>query len=165
MIRPGVSIGKLRLGMPEAAARKAYPYPFAKREARPFGRQYVRMSFGLSPYSAVLYGPKGRTRVVSVYTLSARERTPEGVGIGTTEARMREVYGARLQCDPPHEYVRDGVTLYNRSRPCSLQGRRAETSFGLVMDPGQPGSGTVLRWEPEKAVVTGVSVRTLPQPR
>jgi hypothetical protein len=123
------------------------------------------MSFGLSPYSAVLYGPKGRTRVVSIYTQSARERTPEGLGIGTTEAKLRAVYGNRLRCDQPFAYDRDGVTLFNRGRPCYLQGRGADTSFALEMDPDQPGSGMVLQYDPEKAVVTGVGVRTLPQPK
>lgn len=123
------------------------------------------MTFGLAPYSAVLYGPKGRARVVRIDTLSSRERTPEGVGIGSTESRLRALYGDRLVCEPPHAYDRDGVTLYDRGRPCYLQGRGADTAFGLYMDPDQPGSGTVLQWDPDKAVVTGISVRTLPQPQ
>lgn len=167
LIRPGVSIGKLRLGMLEADVRKAYAYPYAERETRPFGRERVELSFGLSGYTAVLYGPVGRARVVRISTLSAAEKTAENVRVGWTEARVRAVYGGRMTCDGPfrEEYYKD-IVVYASVRPCYLRARDVETVFGMQMIVQRRGIAQFVRkWEPKKARVYIVTVQTVPQPR
>lgn len=167
LIRPGAAIGKLRLGMTEAEARKAYAYPYVEREARPFGRERVEISFGLSGYSAVLYGLRGRTRIVQVSTLSARERTPAGTGVGTTEPRLLAVHGKQLACDAPHYYDYEGVTYVGTVRSCRLRARGVETIFvnEMVTGPRPNISYPVHRWESDKARVVRVVVQVVPQPR
>jgi hypothetical protein len=44
-----------------------------------------------------LRGPRGAVRVSLIGTISRRQRTPEGLGIGSAERRLREAYPA-LRC-------------------------------------------------------------------
>lgn len=167
LIRPGAAIGKLRLGMTEAEARRAYPFPYVQREARPFGRERVKISFGLSGYTAVLHGMRGRARVIRVTTLSARERTPEGAGVGMSEPRLLALYGKRLTCDRPHEYEYDGVRYVGSVRSCYLRARDIETVFAneMIVGPRRNISYPIHEWESERARVVQVAVQTVPQPR
>lgn len=57
-------------------------------------------------------------------------RTFAGAGIGTTEAALKQIYGARLDVQP-HKYVEGGHTITLRSG-AGTEGLRFETDKGAV---------------------------------
>jgi hypothetical protein len=128
VIRPGVGIAKLRLGMTEAQVRRAMGKPrFVVRRQTSFGLRSVEYQYGFAAYTVRLAGPRGRLRAVRVGTTLLRERTPAGVGVGSAERKLRQMYRA-LRCQPlrteRHGSVQLVVTI---QRECTLfapSGRR-----------------------------------------
>jgi hypothetical protein len=95
VIRPGVGIGKVRLGMSQAAVRRAWGAPQAVTRT---GRR-VELQYDFAAYVVTLAGSRGRERVVSVATTLAKERTRGGIGVGSLESRLRRVYRGDLRCE------------------------------------------------------------------
>jgi hypothetical protein len=90
LIRPGVGIGKIRLGMTEAQVRRALGRPFASRSKREgFGRLRVELQFEDGYTFVTLAGRQGALRVVGVSTLKESEQTPQGVRVGTRDDASR----------------------------------------------------------------------------
>jgi hypothetical protein len=85
VIRPGVGIGKVRLGMSEAQVRKALGRPsyVAKREQRGFGSQYLELGWDFAAWTVGFEGRAGQLRVVNVATSLASQRARK-VGPGAT---------------------------------------------------------------------------------
>jgi hypothetical protein len=135
VIRPGVGIGKVRLGMSLADVRAAWGAPQAVTRT---GRR-VELQYDFAAYVVTLAGPRGRQRVVSIATTLAKERTRGGVGVGTPEPRLRRVFRGELRCDalelmtmPRYPYP---VLAANR-RECTLGNPRApHTTFVSKMRP------------------------------
>lgn len=93
LIRPGVGIGKVRLGMTQAQVRRALGQRLAivnVRERR-FGLVYLEIGYDYSAYTVGFFGAPGRLRVVSVATSLRRERTRDGLGPGTSLRALRRV--------------------------------------------------------------------------
>ena len=92
-IRPGVGIGPIRLGMTEQQVRRALGRPNTVQRARA-GRIYVvSLNFYMrGDYRVTLRGPRGAVRVILVGTVSEDEKTPEGIGIGSSEKDLRGAY-------------------------------------------------------------------------
>jgi hypothetical protein len=93
LIRPGVGIGKVRLGMTQAQVRRALGQRLAivnVRERR-FGLLYLEVAYDYSAYTVGFFGAPGRLRVVSVATSLRRERTRAGLGPGTFLRALRRV--------------------------------------------------------------------------
>ena len=61
---------------------------------------------------------------------TSRLHTFSGAAIGSSEAELRRIYGARLDVQP-HKYVSDGHTMTWRS-PDGAYGLRFETARGRV---------------------------------
>lgn len=101
LIRPGVGIGEVRLGMTLAQVKAALGrHDNGWSERRGFGRRYLELVWDRGPgdFTAVgLLGRPGSLRVVTVGTTRRSERTPAGVGPGTTIVRLRRVY-PRARC-------------------------------------------------------------------
>jgi hypothetical protein len=97
VIRPGVGIGKVRLGMPLARVRLALGPPTAvgRRTKLGFGSEYVEYHWGWSRWRVGVLGRRGGRRVVMVATGLRRERTRSGVGVGSSERTVRRRLGAR----------------------------------------------------------------------
>lgn len=97
-IRPGVGIGPIRLGMTEQQVRRALGRPDNVQRARA-GRIYVvSLNFYLrGDYRVTLRGPRGAVRVSLVGTVSRDEKTPNGLGIGSSERDLRRAYPT-LRC-------------------------------------------------------------------
>jgi hypothetical protein len=135
LIRPGVGIGKVRLGMSLAQVRGAWGPPQAVM--RTGGRTELQYDF--ASYVVTLRGPRGRQRVVSVATTLAKERTAQGMGVGSPELRLRRVFRGQLRCDalelmymPRYPYP---VLAANR-RECTLGDPRGRhTTFVTQMRP------------------------------
>jgi hypothetical protein len=127
-IAPGRSIGKVRLGMTEAQVRGVMGRPqFVVRRAGAFGLRSLEYQYGLADYTVRLSGRAGRLRVVRVGTTLVRERTPNGLGPGSTERAVRRAYPG-LRCQPLETQRFGSVTLLTTiQRECTLfapSGRR-----------------------------------------
>ena len=130
-IVPGKSIGPLRLGMSGAAATRTLGRRFGepdvgKRERRGTANAYVELEYPafFSSYSVGLRGRPGNRRVVRITVMIAGNKTPDGVGVGTTEERLRRAYRGRLRC----RYLRDRWQI----RECRLgQPNERHTLFEL----------------------------------
>ena len=128
VIRPALGIGKLRLGMSEAQVRRAMGRPrFVVTRRGAFGLRSVEYQYGYAEYTVRLSGRTGRMRAVRVGTTLLRERTPQGVGVGSLERSVLRTYRA-IRCQPLRT-VRSGSISYVTTiqRECTLlapSGRR-----------------------------------------
>jgi hypothetical protein len=135
VIRPGLGIGKVRLGMSLADVRRVWGSPQAVTGTQ----RKLELQYDFAAYVVTLAGQRGRKRVVSVGTTLARERTREGIGVGSPEARLRRVFRGELQCDALELMVMRGyanpVLAANR-RECTLGSPRGpHTTFVSKMRP------------------------------
>ena len=142
-IRPGVGIGKLRLGMTEAQVRRALGKPRAVvQRGGSFGLRRIEYEYGFAEYVVRLAGRSGRLRVVAVGTTLRRERTAKGIGPGSRERDAVRAYPAvrcaRLQL----AHAPGGRTtpyVVTTRRACTLfaaNGRR--TTFASSPPRGSP---------------------------
>jgi hypothetical protein len=118
-IRLGEGIGPINLGMTGQQVRRRLGRPRTVIERRVVLRQpYVELEYGYGAYSVGLLGRKGKRRVVLIGTGLVRHKTPEGVGVGTTESqffrRMRGRGVRQRPCSPQtpqtHWLLRRGQT-------------------------------------------------------
>jgi hypothetical protein len=93
LVRPARGIGKLSLGMTTAQVRRVLGRPmYVRRIPRGFGRTLIEMSYWLDGWTVRLANRRGVLRVVYIDTTLARERTRQGLGVGSTERQLRRVY-------------------------------------------------------------------------
>lgn len=114
-IRPGVGIGPINLGMTGEQVRRALGTPRIVARRRVIGGlPYTELEWGLGRWNVGLLGRPGNRRVVLVGTSLARHRTPEGIGIGSTDNQVwRALRGMRDRVCPtgtPHWYLPRGRT-------------------------------------------------------
>jgi hypothetical protein len=126
-VRPGVGIGKVRLGMTQTQVRAALGKPsyIVKRERRGFGTQYIEFGWNQAAWTVAFHGRPGRLRSVKVATTLPNHRARR-VGTGSI---VRAVVNAF-----PAARCRD-KWLSHRARntivPSSFQGR-----WLIVGEPG-----------------------------
>lgn len=93
LVRPGVGIGKLRLGMTLAQSRRALGQPLLLEQATRVSQGTLRLSRYESDnglWQLALLGARGNEKLVSIGTTSRRERLPSGLGIGTIVSTIPE---------------------------------------------------------------------------
>jgi hypothetical protein len=98
LIRPGVGIGEIRVGMTFAQVRRALGRPETVMRQRPygFGGRYAEYAWNGTDWIVAVAGRGDRARVVSVATGLRGERTRiRRVGVGSTEEAVRRGLGAR----------------------------------------------------------------------
>jgi hypothetical protein len=139
-IRLGVSIGPVRLGMTEQQVRRSLGRPDSVRRARA-GRIYiVSLNYYLrGEYRVTLRGPRGAIRVSLIGTISRRQRTPEGLGIGSSERKLREAYPT-LRCKDVR--ARSGGVIRRECRVGALT--RRHTVFVIGRGANAPVAGEIL---------------------
>lgn len=100
VIRPGVSIGKIRLGMtiPEATRVLGRARIVGRRETRGFGIRYVEFQWNYASWRIGFRGRAGEERAVRIGTTLRSERTPAGIGVGSNTKDMVRRYGGRISC-------------------------------------------------------------------
>ena len=121
LIVPGQQIGKVRIGMSLAQVRRALGRPTGvnKRTRTAFGGTYVEYDWGYGRWTVGLSGRARSLRVSLVATTVRRERTREGVGVGSLLSRVKAVYRrAGLRCPPPRDFdfTDPACRLVSRSR-------------------------------------------------
>ena len=127
LIRPGVGIGKVRLGMTLAQVRAAWGRPQAQTiEILPRGGREIELQYDFAAYTVVLTGRPGRETVDSIATTLTKERTRQGLGVGTPERRLQRLLRGELRCDrldvvtqPRSPYP----LLFRNRRECTLGAR------------------------------------------
>lgn len=161
LIRPGVGIAKLRLGMTSAQVRAAMGRPLAVLPRQgSFGREAVEWQYGYGTYTVRLEGRRNALRVVAMATTARSERTRQGFGVGTLESRLERAYGARLRC----ERLRTGragegrsvfIVVLDATRDCvTTHESGSRTVFVTWVKPNEIGtSPTADRWEKEARVL------------
>jgi hypothetical protein len=166
LIRPGVGIGKVRLGMTPAQVRSAMGRPLAvmPRPAQ-FGRQSVEWQYGYGAYSVRLEGRRNALRVTGVMTTVLKERTAQGFGVGTLESRIERAYEGRVRCERLRTGTIGGsshtILVLDQNRDCVVtHDNGTQTVFVTWVKPVEAydGLSTPERWEKE-AQVLGIEVR------
>jgi hypothetical protein len=96
-VRHGEGIGKIHLGMTPGAVQRALGRDaiLVRRERRSRGRIYAEYHWDMGWWAVGFLGPPGRLRVVQVSTLSRRQRSPEGLGVDSTEDQVTRKLPAR----------------------------------------------------------------------
>jgi hypothetical protein len=166
LIRPGVGIAKVRLGMTQAQLRAVMGRPLAvlPQQAQ-FGRAAVEWQYGYGAYTVRLEGRRNALRVVRVATTVLKERTREGFGVGTLESRLERVFGGRLRCERLETGTIGGsahtIFVLSKNRDCVLtHSNGTRTVFVTWVKPVETydGLATPERWEKE-AQVLAIEVR------
>jgi hypothetical protein len=158
-IRHGAGIGKIRLGMTYAEVRRILggPQTVDRRERLSGGRRYLEFGWDLGWWSVGFLGRPGKLRVAMVSTLNRRERTVEGLGIGTRERVVRRTL--RVRCaeiserSPSGNFPSQPQPFERRCTYASHRGR--ETAFVLGHQAGLP----PWNWNMNEQVVTAVRVQ------
>lgn len=93
LVRPGVGIGRIALGLPQAQVVRILgpPSRVNRRYALGFGRTYVEHDWDYGRWTVGYEGRRGSLKVVRVATLQDTQRTPRRIGVGS---RPREVVAA-----------------------------------------------------------------------
>ena len=100
LIRPGVGIGKVRLGMTLAQVRAAWGRPQAQTiTTQKRGGRAIELQYDFAAYIVTLTGLPRHERVVAVGTTLAKERLRQGVGVGSPERRLQRIFRGELRCD------------------------------------------------------------------
>ena len=119
-------LGAIRAGMTVEQVLPMADWSGLERRQRAGECWYLRYD-GPSAFRLMIIGD----RVVRIeLTGGTQLHTFAGAGIGTTEADLRRMYGARLDVQP-HKYVEGGHTITLRSG-AGTEGLRFETDKGAV---------------------------------
>jgi hypothetical protein len=132
VVRPGVGIGPVKLGMTTEQVRKALGAPAYARGTRTgFGRLLIEYSYWPDGYTVFLLRERGRARVVSVETTLPSQKTPRGLGVGSTERQLRRVYPP-LRCRAVFPKGGGIITSYD----CVARSRNgSQTVFSFSREP------------------------------
>lgn len=136
-IRLGVGIGPINLGMTEAQVRRSLGRPEGVLERRRVRRQpYVELGWNYGNWNVGFIGRPGARRVVLVGTALTRHRTPQGVGVGSTESVLaRRHRGLRERfCENPHGLNRRQLFLRGSTETVFVMGGRRQESGSYVSE-------------------------------
>src|SRR5207247_6477745 len=88
-VGPGVAIGKLRLGMTRAQVAKSLgPYSTVDERSRVAGSPYLEVGWNFGTWTVGFL----RGQVVFVGTTLRAQRTPSGIGQGSTAEQVLRAY-------------------------------------------------------------------------
>jgi hypothetical protein len=92
-VRHGEAIGSVRLGMTLAQVRRVLgrEWVVSKRERRDTrGLRYLELQWDYGWWTVgLMRRPRGEFRAVRIVTVARRQRTPEGLGVGSTARDVR----------------------------------------------------------------------------
>jgi hypothetical protein len=128
---PHRSIGPITLGMSGANVKRALGKPDAVVRRRYRGRLLVKYDYMLSKTWAVTFLQRGgKLTVVEVITNNKAQRTSAGIGVGSSEARLRRAHRAarcrNVSLEPGGAPV---------ERECVLSRRGRQTVFLIGVGP------------------------------
>jgi hypothetical protein len=136
LIRPGVSIGKVRLGMTVTEVRRALGKPWTVvSDDRGFGRRALDLQY--ASLNVRVFGAQGRERVVVIESKETRERTSAGVGPGVLEAKLlRAQHGVKCNAWPSTATLDyDFYTRIGGNRTCFVDGPNGTRTIFVSTGP------------------------------
>jgi hypothetical protein len=128
------------------------PQTVDRRERLRDGRRYVQFSWDYAWWTVGFLGRPGKLRVALIQTLNIRQRTVEGLGVGSRERTVRRALHVRCT-----EVSARGPSVPGPfERRCSYASHRGrETTFVLGHQPGlDPWD-----WNHNEQIVTAVRVQ------
>jgi hypothetical protein len=153
-IRHGAGVGRMTLGMTHAQVRRILggPQTVDRRERLRDGRRYLQFSWDYAWWTVGFLGRPGKLRVALIQTLNIRQRTVEGLGVGSRERTVRRALHVR--CTEVSERARPVTIPFERR--CSYASHRGrETTFVLGHQPGL----APWDWHHNEQIVTAVRVQ------
>jgi hypothetical protein len=161
LIRPGVGIGKVRLGMTLAQVRAAWGRPYAVQiTPHQRGARTIELQYDFAAYVVTLVGLPRRERVVAVATTLAKERLRQDVGVGSLELRLLRVFRGELHCDRLPVSPETRSIYAGARRRCTLGDREGRhTVFTSWLHPRYPWDNRPVEDWARQARVMEVQVR------
>ena len=133
VVRPGISIGKVRLGMTLPQVRRVLgaPESTTRRESRGFGVRYVEHQWRYGTWRVGFRGRGADLRAVRVGTTLSTQRTPVGIGAGSDTGDVARRYGDDVSCvSRPFGRPESGTWLVLRGPATRM------TAFALIKAGG-----------------------------
>jgi hypothetical protein len=136
LLRPGVGVGTIRLGMPLSEVRSVLGRPSAVVRRKPygFGSEYVEYAWGIERAWHVGVLRRRTSRVVFLVT-SRPARTASGAGVGSTYQVLQRKLGARCYRQPVSPTLPGAAEMHRDFVGCRL-GRLGKpvTGFELLTE-------------------------------
>jgi hypothetical protein len=152
LIRPGVGIGKVRLGMTLVQVQRALGQQFVvnRRVRRGFGVTYAELGWDYGWWRVGFLVRRGRYRVVLVGTVERREHTRAGVGVGTSESTLQRRMRVSCNRNVRRPYREPTLTWYRYCTAGPTGGRQTIflircTASGLYSCPSYVVGEVVIR--------------------
>jgi hypothetical protein len=165
LIRPGSSIAGVALGMSERQVRAQLGRPtWTSRRPAGFGRVEVELQFRDADYTVRLTGRPSALKTAAVTTIVRRERTSDGLGVGTYERVLLRRYRASIRCEALRTR-REGpylvVSWEQRQRRCGVHASGGGETVWVTSPQRHHHNKVLLESEwLAQARVTEVEVRT-----
>ena len=154
-IRHGAGVGRVQLGMTYGQLRKVLGGPQAVNGRQTFrrGLRYVEFAWDFGWWKVALAGRPGKLRVAFVETQNRKDRTRDGLGVGTWESELRRELRP-LRCQLVKRPFQGGQPLVPVEARCTYPSHRGrETAFVLQSPPGPEWS-----WKRRERSVVSVRV-------
>jgi hypothetical protein len=154
-IRHGGGVGPVQLGMTYGQLRKALGGPQAVNGRLTLGRlRYVEFAWDFGWWKVALAGHPGKLRVAFIETQNRKDRTRDGLGVGTWESDLRRDLRP-LRCQRVRRPFQGGPLLVTMESRCSFASHRGrETVFVLEAPRGPEWS-----WKRRERSVVAVRVQ------
>jgi hypothetical protein len=96
LVRPGVGIGRISIGMTQPQVQRILGRPTLvnRRYQLGFGRSYVEHDWDYARWTVGYEGRPGQLRVVRVATNVRTERTPQRIGVGSRPRDIARAYAS-----------------------------------------------------------------------
>jgi hypothetical protein len=113
LVRPGIGIGPIEIGMTQAQVQRMLGAPTLTNRRYPlgFGRSYVEHDWDYARWTVGYEGRPGQLRVVRVATNTRTQRTPQRIGVGS---RPRDVIRAYRNARCVERNRTDGIARVGR---------------------------------------------------
>ena len=123
LVDPGRAIGQVRIGMTLEQVTEVLGKPNVvnRRVRNGFGAEYVEYDWGRGKWTVGFAGRGERKRVALISTQTRRQRTPEGIGVGSTKEELKRAYRDEGLTCPRNRY--------GYEEACRLRGAGSETFF------------------------------------
>ena len=113
-----------------AQVRTAWGRPQATIVSQERGARKVELQYEYAAYVVTLRGEPRREHVVAIGTTLAKERTTQGLGVGSLERRLQSAFRGRLRCDQL-----DVVYMPRSTIPVVFGSTERECTLGTVSAP------------------------------
>jgi hypothetical protein len=163
-IRHGAGVGRMTLGMTHAQVRRILggPQTVDRRERLRDGRRYLQFSWDYAWWTVGFLGRPGKLRVALIQTLNIRQRTVEGLGVGSRERTVRRALHVR--CTEVSERARPvTIPFERRCSYASHRGRETTIASAAPTSVSRTASAPAQAASPRPRRALGASIYRRPR--